>query len=149
MQLADTWLSILGPIQAATAPVVLISGIGLLLLTLTGRLGRIVDRARLLDHERRTAPELERASLDAQLAVLGQRARLVRRSILLSASAIVCLALLIAVLFTGLLFHIDVAIPSAILFIASIGCLVVGLLAFVRELFQALTALELSLKERL
>ncbi len=148
MQLAETYPSILGPIQAATAPVVLISGIGLLLLTLTGRLGRIVDRARLLDRERRSAPELERTSLDAQLAVLGQRARLVRRSILLSASAIVCLALLIAVLFTGLLFHIDVAIPAAILFIASIGCLVVGLLAFVRELFHALTALELSLKER-
>ena len=139
--------SILGPIQAATAPVVLISGIGLLLLTLTGRLGRIVDRTRTLAHERRGLAAGDRASLDAQLAVLGHRARLVRRSILLSASAVVSLAILIAVLFLGLLFQADITVIATILFIASIGCLVAGLLAFVRELFHALTALELSLKE--
>ena len=35
-------------IQAATAPVVLISAVGLLLLVLSNRLARIVDRTRLL-----------------------------------------------------------------------------------------------------
>ncbi len=140
--------SILGPIQAATAPVVLISGIGLLLLTLTGRLGRIVDRTRTLARERRTASDVDRASLDAQLTVLGHRARLVRRAILLSAAAVVCLAILIAVLFVGLLFDADITVVAAVLFVASILFLVAGLLAFVRELFHALTALELSLRER-
>jgi len=33
-------------LQTAISPVVLISGVGLLLLTMTNRLGRIVDRAR-------------------------------------------------------------------------------------------------------
>lgn len=143
-----TSLGILGPIQAATAPVVLISGIGLLLLTLTGRLGRIVDRARLLADRRIDAATAERQGLEAQLAVLRRRARLVRLSILLCAAAIVLLAVLIAVLFVGLLLEADVATLAAILFIASVGCLVAGLLAFVRELFEALTALDLSLEQR-
>ncbi len=138
---------VLGPIQAATAPVVLISGIGLLLLTLTGRLGRIVDRARLLADRRPGASAPERAGIEAQLTVLRRRARLVRLAILLSASAIVLLAFLIAVLFLGLLLTADVAVVAALLFILSVACLVAGLLAFVRELFEALTALDLSLKQ--
>ena len=137
--------AILGPIQAATAPVVLISGIGLLLLTLTGRLGRIVDRARLLADRRPAADPGERAGIEAQLTVLRRRARLVRLAILLSASAIVLLAILIAVLFLGLLLGADVGAIAAVLFIASVASLVAGLLAFVRELFEALTALDLSL----
>ena len=39
---------VLEVIQAAIAPVVLISGVGLLLLTLSGRLGRIVARTRIV-----------------------------------------------------------------------------------------------------
>jgi len=39
-------VSLLAVIQASIAPVVLISGVGLLLLTLSARLGRIVDRTR-------------------------------------------------------------------------------------------------------
>jgi hypothetical protein len=141
-------VTILGPIQAATAPVVLISGIGLLLLTLTGRLGRIVDRARLLADRRATAAPADREGLEAQLTILRRRARLVRLSILLSASAIVLLAVLIALLFVGVLLEADIAAMAAVLFIASVGCLVAGLLAFVRELFEALTALDLSIEKQ-
>jgi hypothetical protein len=39
-------------------------GVGLLLLTLTARLGRIVDRTRLLATERRTANPEDRCALD-------------------------------------------------------------------------------------
>ena len=35
-------------IQTSVGPVILISGIGLLLLSMTNRLGRIIDRSRLL-----------------------------------------------------------------------------------------------------
>src|SRR4051812_29821403 len=41
-------------IQVAIGPVILISGVGLLLLSMTNRLGRVIDRARqLCDVERR------------------------------------------------------------------------------------------------
>ena len=38
-------------LRDAIGPVILISGVGLLLLTMTNRLGRAIDRARLLKNE--------------------------------------------------------------------------------------------------
>ena len=77
---------VLEVIQAAIAPVVLISGVGLLLLTLSGRLGRIVDRTRIVASERNQADGERRGHLEQQLAILGHRARLVRLALALSAS---------------------------------------------------------------
>lgn len=138
---------ILRTIQAAIAPVVLISGVGLLLLTLTARLGRIVDRARLLAAERRTAGPESRESLNAQLHILAHRARLIRLAVALSASCVAIIGILITVLFLGLLLNRDVAIVAAFLFVVSLLSLVAAMLVFVRELFQALTALHLTFDE--
>ena len=44
---ATTLHEIVPVLQVATGPVILISGIGLLLLTMTNRLGRTIDRARI------------------------------------------------------------------------------------------------------
>ena len=38
-------------LQLAIGPVILISGVGLLLLTLTNRFGRMLDRSRAIIHE--------------------------------------------------------------------------------------------------
>jgi hypothetical protein len=135
---------ILRLIQAAIAPVVLISGVGLLLLTLTTRLGRIVDRTRLLASERRAAPPAAHAGLDAQLAILARRAGLIRLAVALSASSVAMIGILIAVLFLGLLLGWNIAIAAVLLFVASLLSLVAAMLVFVSELFQALSALELS-----
>jgi hypothetical protein len=138
---------ILHTIQAAIAPVVLISGVGLLLLTLTARLGRIVDRARLLAAERRSAgPEL-RPGLNAQLLILAHRAKLIRLAVALGAISVAIIGILITVLFLGLLLNWDVAGAAALLFVASLLSLVAAMLVFVRELFQALTALHLTFEE--
>jgi hypothetical protein len=143
--LAPASPEILQTIQAATAPVVLISGVGLLLLTLTARLGRIVDRVRLLAAERRQADQATRALLDAQLDILAHRARLIRTAVALGASSVALIAILITVLFLGLLLHYDVAAPAAILFVVSLLSLVSAMLVFVRELHHALTAVQLTL----
>ena len=41
-------------LQTAIGPVILISGVGLLLLSMTNRFGRIIDRSRILAHEMRS-----------------------------------------------------------------------------------------------
>lgn len=138
---------ILHVIQGAIAPVVLISGVGLLLLTLTARLGRIVDRTRILAAERRKADPVTRAGLDAQLAVLGHRAQLVRLAVALGASSVAIIGVLITTLFLGLLLGWNVALAAAGLFVVSMLCLVAAMLVFVRELFHALTALKMTLDE--
>jgi len=139
--------AILQTIQAAIAPVVLISGVGLLLLTLTARLGRIVDRTRLLAADRRHAGPEARAGLDAQLGILRHRARLIRLAVALSASAVAMIGLLITVLFLGLLLSWNVAFAAVLLFVASLLSLVAAMLVFVRELLQALTALSLTVDD--
>ncbi|MEY2919428.1 MAG: hypothetical protein RL261_733 [Pseudomonadota bacterium] len=132
-------------IQAAIAPVVLISGVGLLLLTLSARLGRIVDRTRIVAAERRTADDVSRALLNTQLAVLRNRARLIRFALALSASSVALVSLLIIGLFLGLLLGWNMTVPCTFLFIGSLISLVTAMLVFVRELFEALTALDLSI----
>ena len=48
-------------LQTAIGPVILISGVGLLLLTMTNRLGRVIDRARWIDEGYPDLPEDEKA----------------------------------------------------------------------------------------
>ncbi len=62
-------------LQTAIGPVILISGVGLLLLTMTNRLGRVIDRARSLARERTQVDESNQASIEAQLRILWVRAR--------------------------------------------------------------------------
>jgi hypothetical protein len=144
---------ILGPehilqvIQAAIAPVVLISGVGLLLLTLSNRLGRIVDRTRIVASERRMVGPGNRGALELQLQILGHRARLIRLALALSASSVAVSGLLITLLFLGLLLEWNVTVTCAVLFVTALSCLVFAMFVFVRELFHSLTALDLSIEE--
>src|SRR6185369_12751881 len=82
-------------LQQAVAPVILISGVGLLLLSLTNRFGRAVDRSRQLIRERRELGEADRRQLDDQVKVLYRRARLIQQAIILGASSVLFAAVLI------------------------------------------------------
>src|ERR1017187_8388948 len=57
-------------LQVAIGPVILISGVGLLLLTLTNRYGRTIDRSRQLVREQRECTEADRHRLDGQVEIL-------------------------------------------------------------------------------
>jgi hypothetical protein len=138
-------VSLLAVIQASIAPVVLISGVGLLLLTLSARLGRIVDRTRLVAAELHAAPEGGREGLEHQLSVLRHRARLIRMALTLSAAAVAVSGLLITLLFLGLLLEWQVTAVCALLFVAALLCVVLAMFVFLRELSESLVALELSI----
>jgi hypothetical protein len=140
-------MNLLAVIQAAIAPVVLISGVGLLLLTLSARLGRIVDRTRLVAAQIHATPEGERDALQHQLGVLRHRARLIRLSLTLSATAVAVIGLLITLLFLGLVFGWHVTIVCTLLFVAALLCVVIAMFVFVRELSESLVALELSIRK--
>jgi ABC-type polysaccharide/polyol phosphate export permease len=139
-------VNLLAVIQAAIAPVVLISGVGLLLLTLSARLGRIVDRTRLVAAELHAAPESDRGGLEHQLSVLRHRARLIRLSLTLSASAVALVGVVMTLLFLGLVLGWNVTLVCTLLFVAALTCVVVAMFVFVRELSESLVALELSIQ---
>jgi hypothetical protein len=133
-------------LQTAIGPVVMISGVGLLLLTMTNRLGRIVDRARSLAHQAREAAGADREGIDAQLRILGQRAGLVRRAIALAAFCVLFAAILVISLFVTALFGVDIPWLIAGLFILSMGCLIFSMVEFIRDVNKSLqaTALEVG-----
>jgi hypothetical protein len=134
-------------LQTAVGPVVVISGVGLLLLTMTNRLGRIVDRSRALAHQARTTSGDERETARAQLRILGQRAELVRWAIALAAFCVLFVALLVISLFVTALFGVQVAWLIAGFFIVSMCCLIASLVFFIRDINKALHATALEVGE--
>jgi len=133
-------------LQVAVGPVILISGVGLLLLTLTNRLGRAVDRSRQLRQEFRQVAEGHRARLSPQVEILYRRARLLRLSIIMAGLSVLLVAILIIVVFLTVLMKLEVGMAIALLFIACMAALIVSLIAFIRDIQLSLQALKLELE---
>src|SRR4051812_26121383 len=103
-----TQLSQLIPVlQTAVGPVILISGVGLLLLSLTNRFGRAVDRARQLLREKRAATGDDQKRLAGQVENLYERARLIQRAIIFSTISMLFAAVLIITLFFTALMKLE------------------------------------------
>lgn len=128
-------------LQTAIGPVILISGVGFLLLTMMNRLSRIVDRARELNDDK----EGDQAALKRQLDILWSRANTVRLAILLTTTSILSSALLIINLFLAAVVHVDLGWLIMTLFVTSM-CFLIGALAlFIRDVNRSLEALKIEL----
>jgi hypothetical protein len=136
-------------LQVAIAPVILISGVGLLLLTLTNRYGRTIDRSRQLMGELREVAEADRKRLEGQIQILYRRARLIRLSILLAGISVLLASLLIIALFLTAWLKLEVGLVISLLFIACLVSLSGSLVTFIRDLNLSLGALKLELGHRM
>ena len=132
-------------LQVAIGPVILISGIGLLLLSLTNRFGRAVDRSRQLIREMREATDADRLRLAGQVEILYRRAGLIQNSIILGAVSVLLAAILIITLFLGALLKLEMALFVSWIFIFCLASLIVSLIAFIMEIHLSLKALKLEL----
>jgi len=133
-------------LQVAIGPVILISGVGLLLLTLTNRFGRAVDRSRQLDRETRQTGAAERRRLSGQVEILYRRARFIRLAIIMAAVSVLLAAVLIIVLFVAALLRLEAGLVLVLIFIGCMASLIVSLAAFIREIQLSLHALRLELE---
>jgi hypothetical protein len=136
-------------LQVAIGPVVLISGVGLLLLTMTNRYGRVIDRARILSAELRGTTTDDRVRVHGQLIILSRRAELIRLAIVLASFNVLLDALLIIVLFLTALFRLEVAWLISVLFIAAMLALIASLIVFILDLNQSLAAVRVELGENI
>lgn len=132
-------------LSASIAPVIVISGVGLLLLSMTNRHSRVIDRARDLMKDLEGAGEpARRDSLVEQVQIIYRRARILRLAIVLAALSILLVAVTVLLLFTSQILGITVgyfAVPCFGLSLASlIGCLYY----FIRDVSLSLAALELE-----
>ena len=127
-------------LQVAIGPVIMISGIGLLMLSMTNRFARVIDRSRQLI----TAKGGDQALLRNELDVLTRRAGFIRRAILMATISLLSVAIMIIVIFLAGLLRWDYGIPVAVLFIACMACLIGSLLEFLADINLSVTALELE-----
>ena len=134
-------------LQTAIGPVILISGVGLLLLTMTNRLGRAIDRARILDAQIPELQQQERKRKVAQLSILWRRARIIQVAITLASTSALCAAILIVLLFLTALLQIENPWLISTLFILCVVTLISSLLLFIHDVNQSLAALKLELED--
>ncbi|MGE3276554.1 MAG: DUF2721 domain-containing protein [Vicinamibacterales bacterium] len=131
-------------LQFSIGPVILISGVGLLILSMTNRFGRVIDRSRLLAVELRTAEGPAREAALAQLRVLSHRARLTRLAIFLAVLSVLFAAVLVITLFMQALVGWDTGVPVVVFFICCMGTLIGALIAFLQDINLSLTALQVE-----
>lgn len=137
---------IIPELRDAVGPVILISGVGLLLLTMTNRLGRAIDRARLLTNEPVALNARDRARTQAQVAIIYRRAKIIRISILFAVTSALLAAVLVVTLFLTAWCGGQQAWPAIIIFMACLGSLCVSLVAFICDINLSLHALKLELE---
>jgi hypothetical protein len=142
-------LAIADVIRLAVAPVFLLSGVGVMLTVLTNRLGRTVDRARVLEgRETAMTSQADVEDLRRQLLVLERRAHLLGRAIALCTVCALLVALVIVTLFLGAFYRFGFAGVIAGLFILAMLSFTGALLLFLQEVFIATSAMRIGLKRR-
>ena len=127
-------------IQLAVAPVFLLTAIGTILSALNNRLGRIVDRRRVIDDRlRKGLPEGEqpgKEDLD-ELELLARRIRLIYHAIVLAIVCALLVCMLVASAFLGVFVTVDIARLIGTLFILAMFALIGSLWMLLREVFLA------------
>jgi hypothetical protein len=128
-------------IQFALAPVFLLTGIGSILNMLTGRLSRIIDRARLIEAEFTARDDPRHAAQVRELRLLDRRIATVNNSIFLCTASAVLLCSLVAGIFIARLIGVGFARTLSLLFAVSLLLLIASLTLFLVEIRIAVAAI--------
>ncbi|MCP3687690.1 MAG: DUF2721 domain-containing protein [Gammaproteobacteria bacterium] len=133
-------------IDISVAPVFLLAGISGLLMVLTNRLARTIDRSRSLQAagNRRLLPE-HQSMVDREMAYLLQRSRCINLSINFATMSALLVCFVIITLFLGNLISANVSFVVASLFIVCMVVLVAAFSCFLAEVFIASRSLRITL----
>jgi hypothetical protein len=130
-------------IQLSVAPVFLLAGIGAILNVMAGRLGRVVDRARMLErlHPESTGPEHDRHVWELRL--LDRRITVINAAIFVIVMSAIAVCLLVALLFVAELTHLEIGNAVAIVFVLAMALLILSLGLFLFEVRLALRSIRI------
>ena len=133
-------------IDIAVAPVFLLAGISGLLMVLTNRLGRTIDRSRSLQAAiNKQLSTKHKAAIEYEMKSLLNRSRFINLSINLATVSALVVCFVIIALFLGSLLDFNVGLVVASLFIACMVILALAFGCFVVEVFIATRSLRVSL----
>ncbi len=125
-------------IQLSVAPVFLLTGIAGLLNIFTGRLARIVDRARVVQVAQEDADPFHAEGLERILQVQRRRTFLINRAILCTGITALLVASVVAVLFISAVAALDLAVIVVPIFVLAMLSLIAGLVFFLVEVQLAI-----------
>ncbi len=131
-------------LQMSITPVALISGVGLLLLTITNRLARTIDRSRKLLTLLESAQGEKKEHYTLELALMYKRSRLLRNSIGSIVASMFLNALIIPLLFFMSLYHLDLRMEGYVLFFTAMVGILVGLSFFMGDVVLTLRGLKMD-----
>ncbi|MGE5129941.1 MAG: DUF2721 domain-containing protein [Sphingomonadaceae bacterium] len=126
-------------IQLAVAPVFMLTAVGTIIAALNIRLGRAVDRRRVLEERVGALPGEEIKRARAELEQIERRIRTVYFAILFAVLSGLFVCLLIAGAFVGAFVAANLSRMIGALFVLAMLALIVSLLLFLREIFIAVT----------
>jgi tetrahydromethanopterin S-methyltransferase subunit E len=134
-------------LQASISPVALVSGVGLLILSLTNRFGRVTDRLRELAASERSAPG-GGVRVGEQIQIFLRRARLLRAAISCAAACALLAGVEVLLIFGMAVFYLQLHHLVLFCFALSLLGLIAALLLFLADLNLSLRAVETELHER-
>lgn len=141
MPTVDPFSDIAHTIELAIAPVFLLTAAGTMLSVFSTRLGRIVDRARVLGDRLQAASKEQQKAYLSEIAVLARRRHLVNVSITCATVGALLVCVLIAVAFVGSMLNWGSALVIAGLFVAVMAAFIAALVFFLREILLAVAHL--------
>lgn len=130
-------------IQLALTPVFVLVAIGNIMNILSTRLGRIVDRSRVLQERHSGTEGTEHDELVRELRLVDRRMHLIARAILLLVLASLSIGITVVLLFVEDFAGLNLKPFVATTFIIALALLICALLMFLRETREAAAALRI------
>jgi hypothetical protein len=135
-------------LQTSISPIALISGVGLLLLSMTNRLSRVIDRSRSLSARLRDAADERSAERDrVQLGVLSRRAQLLWASIASVMVTVLCASTMVLLLTAMAFLRINLRLAVVTLFFVALLALLISAVVFFADVLLSLRALRTEIGE--
>ncbi len=131
-------------IQLAVAPVFLLTGIGAFLGVMSGRLARVIDRARRVEGMWKEFDEKARSRAHSELAILRRRARLAYWAINFCTCAALLVCAVVATLFVEAFMGANLKWIVGSFFVLAMIVLIAGLTSFLREVYLATRTLRIG-----
>lgn len=131
-------------IQLSVAPVFLLTGVGSLLGVMTGRLARVIDRARSVEVSWSSLEPAEQGVARRELRSFAERAHLSSWAINCCTSSALFICLVIATLFVDAFLGTKLRWFVGGLFVLAMFALVLGLACFLREVYIATHTLRIG-----
>ncbi len=133
-------------IQLSLAPAFLLVATGSILNVITGRLARVIDRARALQQRHAETEGMEHQRVVKELRRLDSRMTVINWSIALCVACGIVVCVLVAMIFLAGTGRDGLAVPIAAAFIVAMLMLMAGLVAFLIEVRLAIKTIHVPIE---